>query len=86
MLRGVDRLKLEVARLLGGPATVITGPDGRPVEARAGDELRVLYDGEPRHVAVLRVEPWGLRVRDLDRHGVRSFRFEKIGVGPESDA
>lgn len=86
MLRGLDRLKHEVARLLGGPAAAITGPDGLPVEARAGDEFRVLYDGEPRHVTILRVEPWGLRVWDLDRHGVRSFRFEKIGVGSKSDA
>lgn len=80
MLRDIEKLKPELERLRRfGRVPVVLAPDAPPVEVGPGDEVRFVYEGEPRHVRVLAVVPGGLLAHDLDKQAVRRFRLDKIG-------
>jgi len=84
MLKNIESLRAEMARLRqGGRATITPAPGGESVSVGAGDEIEVVYQGERREIRVVEVRAWGLRVWDIGKQAVRSFRFERIGCEKE---
>ena len=82
-LQGLERLRPEVKRLRG--CRVLSAP-GQPLDdLRLGAEVSFEYEGQLRHARVVAVTPWGFRGWDLDRHGWRSFRSEKVAVVRDSE-
>jgi hypothetical protein len=90
VLRGIERLHREVARLNRPRSAIITPtPGGWPTEVRVGDEVQITYNGELRHVRVLAITSMAIRAWDLDKQSMRSFTFMKIGAAKtprETDA
>jgi hypothetical protein len=76
----IDRLRRELGRVRRPhQATITPAPGVPPVEVSVGDMVEIVYEGEVRRVRVEGVMPWGIRYWDLEKEGMRAFRFEKIG-------